>query len=149
MTAICDARIVAPLVDRYPYRSSPSPHSLLRHRVRQPSLFGRIVATSASHPLMVLLLVTLLTVASLVYTARHFVMTTDTAELISTKLQWRQRELAFEAAFPQLQKLVTVVVDGATPNWPTPRLRGSPRIGGKTQSVSECETSRRRLLLRP
>jgi hopanoid biosynthesis associated RND transporter like protein HpnN len=81
----------------------------------KPSPFGRIVAASASHPLMVLLLVTLLTAASLVYTARHFAMTTDTAELISTKLQWRQRELAFEAAFPQLQKLVIVVIDGATP----------------------------------
>ena len=81
----------------------------------KPSLFGRIVAASAGHPLMVLLFVAVLTVTSLVYTARHFAMTTDTAELISTKLDWRQRELAFEAVFPQLEKRIIIVVDGATP----------------------------------
>jgi len=41
-------------------------------------------------------------------------MTADTAELISTKHEWRQRELAYEAAFPSLQKLTVVVIDGAT-----------------------------------
>jgi len=42
-------------------------------------------------------------------------MTTDTAELISAKQPWRQRELAFEVAYPQLQKLTIVVIDGPTP----------------------------------
>ena len=42
-------------------------------------------------------------------------MTADTAKLISPKLEWRQRELVFETAFPQLQNLTMVVVDGATP----------------------------------
>jgi len=79
------------------------------------SLIGRVVATSTRQPLIVLLLAVVLTAAALVYTARHFAMTADTAELISTKLEWRQRELAFDAAFPQLQNLTMVVVDGATP----------------------------------
>ena len=79
------------------------------------SLIGRVVAASTRHPLIVLLLAVVLTGAALAYTARHFAMTANTAELISTKLEWRQRELAFEAAFPQLENLTMVVVDGATP----------------------------------
>jgi hopanoid biosynthesis associated RND transporter like protein HpnN len=79
------------------------------------SLIGRVVAASTRHPLIVLLLAVVLTGAALVYTAQHFAMTANTAELISTKLEWRQRELAFEAAFPQLENLTMVVVDGATP----------------------------------
>jgi len=109
----------------------------------RPSLFGRIVAASARHPFIVLLLVALLTVASLVYTTRHFAMTTDTAELISTKLEWRQRELAFEAAFPQLQKLIIVVIDGATPELAdAAAMRLTAALGGKPnlfQSVRNPE----------
>ena len=79
------------------------------------SLIGRLVATSIRFPLIVLLLAVAFTAVALVYTARHFAMTADTAQLISTKLAWRQRELAFQAAFPQLDDLTMVVVDGATP----------------------------------
>ena len=75
-----------------------------------------------------LLLAVLLTGAALVYTARHFAMTADTSELISTKLKWRQRELAFEAAFPQLENLALVVVDGATRNWPMPLPDGAAAL---------------------
>ena len=79
------------------------------------SPIARIVAISASHPLIVLALAVALTGAALAYSARHFAMSTDTADLISTKLEWRQKELAYEAAFPQLQKVTIVVIDGATP----------------------------------
>ena len=78
------------------------------------SLIGRIVAANVRHPLIVLLLAIALTAMALVYSSRHFAMTADTAELISTKHEWRQRELAYEAAFPSLQKLTVVVIDGAT-----------------------------------
>ena len=64
------------------------------------SLIGRVVAASTRHPLIVLLLAVVLTAAAVVYSARHFAMTADTAGLISTKLEWRQSELAFETAFP-------------------------------------------------
>ena len=79
------------------------------------SLIGRVVAGSARHSLTVMLLAVALTAGALFYSARHFVMTADTAELISTKHEWRRRELAYEAAFPSLQKLTVVVIDGATP----------------------------------
>lgn len=79
------------------------------------SLIGRTVAASARHPWIVLLLAGALTLAALVFTVGNFAMTTDTAQLISQRLDWRQREFAFEAAFPQLNNLTMVVVDGATP----------------------------------
>ena len=79
------------------------------------SWVGRVVAAAARHPFVVLLLSLGLTVAALVYAAGHFAMTADTAELISTRHEWRQRELAYERAFPSLQRLTIVVIDGATP----------------------------------
>jgi hypothetical protein len=78
-------------------------------------LIGRIVAASVHYPLAVLLLAASLTAAALAYAAGHFAMTADTSQLISTALKWRQRELAFQAAFPQLDNLTMIVVDGTTP----------------------------------
>jgi len=79
------------------------------------SLIGRTVAASARYPWMVLLLIAGLTLAALVFTAKNFAMTADNAQLISQRLDWRQREIAFDSAFPQLIDLTIVVVDGATP----------------------------------
>ena len=79
------------------------------------SLIGRLVAFSAARPWLVLLLGLALSLAALLYTSRHFAMTTDTAELISTDLEWRQREIAYDAAFPQQEDLIVAVIDGATP----------------------------------
>lgn len=76
---------------------------------------GRAVAASARHPLIVLLLSFVLTALSVSYFTRHFAMTTDVTELISTEHDWRQRELAYSTAFPSLYMLTVVVIDGATP----------------------------------
>jgi uncharacterized protein len=56
----------------------------------------------------------LLTVASSWYAATHFSMTTDINQLISTDIPWRQREMAFEKAFPQYE-LIVAVIDAPTP----------------------------------
>ena len=48
------------------------------------------------------------------YAATHFSMTTDINQLISTSIPWRQRELAFEKAFPQYE-LIVAVIDAPTP----------------------------------
>jgi uncharacterized protein len=56
----------------------------------------------------------LLTVASGWYAATHFKITTDINQLISTSIPWRQRELAFEKAFPQYE-LIVAVIDAPTP----------------------------------
>jgi uncharacterized protein len=79
------------------------------------SLVGRIVRASVRYPLVALVSSVVLTALAFAYTTSHFLMTTDTAELISAKQPWRQRELAFETAYPQLQKLTIVVIDGPTP----------------------------------
>jgi hopanoid biosynthesis associated RND transporter like protein HpnN len=101
----------------------------------QPSLTGRIVAASCRHPWVTLLLALLLAAGALLYTTRHFAMTTDTAELISTDQVWRQREIAYAAAFPQQKDLTLAVIDGATPELAdaaasrlTAALQGQPAL---------------------
>jgi hopanoid biosynthesis associated RND transporter like protein HpnN len=79
------------------------------------SLIGRTVAASVRHPRIVVLLLAGLTLAALVFTAKNFAMTADPGQLISQRLDWRQREIAFDAAFPRLTDLTMVVLDGATP----------------------------------
>src|SRR5882672_2324049 len=79
------------------------------------SLIGRIVAVSIRHPLMVLLAALALTAAAVVYLAQNFAMTAETSQLISPKLDWRKRGIEFDKAFPQLQNLTMIVVDGVTP----------------------------------
>ncbi|ARN82063.1 MMPL family transporter [Methylocystis bryophila] len=49
------------------------------------------------------------------YAYQNIAINTDTDQLISSKLPWRQHEIAFDAAFPQQDKTLLVVVDGATP----------------------------------
>ena len=56
----------------------------------------------------------ILTVASSWYAATHFSMTTDINKLISTDMPWRQREMAFEKAFPQYE-LIVAVIEAPTP----------------------------------
>jgi hypothetical protein len=53
--------------------------------------------------------------AALVFTAGHFAMSSDTAGLMSPKLDWRQREIAFDRAFPGQGDSIVVVIDAATP----------------------------------
>lgn len=49
------------------------------------------------------------------YVTRHFAMSTDTDALLSRELPWRVRQAAFDAAFPQNNADIVVVVDGQTP----------------------------------
>src|ERR1700719_4217307 len=58
----------------------------------------------------------LLAIASVWYTATHFSVNTDINQLLSANSPGRQREIAFEKAFPQFD--VTIAVVGA----PTPEL---------------------------
>ena len=56
----------------------------------------------------------LLGLVSGVYAARHFAINTDINTLISPDLTWRQREIAFEKAFPQHLRSILVVVEAPT-----------------------------------
>jgi hopanoid biosynthesis associated RND transporter like protein HpnN len=51
----------------------------------------------------------------LFYSVRHIAIDTDSTRLIAADVVWRQRELAFDAAFPQRADLIAVVVDAVTP----------------------------------
>ena len=76
---------------------------------------GRWVAFCADHALVVVIVGLLLGVAAAVYAASHFAISTNTNDLISKSLPWRQQEAAFDRAFPQNSAQVVIVIDGKTP----------------------------------
>ena len=75
----------------------------------------RTVSACARHPAPVVAVSVLLCAAAVAYVAAHFAIDTDSARLIADDVAWRQRERAFDAAFPRRTDLIAVVVDGATP----------------------------------
>jgi hopanoid biosynthesis associated RND transporter like protein HpnN len=56
-----------------------------------------------------------LAAASAYYSAHHFAISTDIGKLISPDLPWRQREIAYEKAFPGRNELILAVVEAKTP----------------------------------
>lgn len=79
------------------------------------SIIIRIVGFCTRLAWPVIILAAALTVASSVYAMRHFGITTDVSQLISTASPWRQREIAFEKAFPHRAQTILVVVQAPTP----------------------------------
>lgn len=80
---------------------------------KSPRIAG-IVAASCNRPSIVVLVVLVLAIWAVAYSAQHFAMTTDTAKLISPDVPWWQNKAAFDTAFPQQNDLIVAVVDGAT-----------------------------------
>jgi uncharacterized protein len=74
----------------------------------------RAVGFCAQHAWPVIGASVLLFVLASWYAATHFAMTTDVNQLISSHMAWRQREAAFEKAFPQFE-LIVAVIDAPTP----------------------------------
>jgi hypothetical protein len=87
-------------------------------------LIGRTVAASTRYPWIVLLLIAGLALAALDFTAKNFAMTADPGQLISQRLDWQQREIAFDSAFPQLIDLTMVWLMVPLPNLRTTRPGG-------------------------
>lgn len=79
------------------------------------SFIYRAVALSAGRPWLFFALIAALTALSGWFAASHFAMTTNTAALISSEVQWRQDEAAVDKAFPELVQAMLVLVDGDTP----------------------------------
>ncbi|MCC6201775.1 MAG: MMPL family transporter [Gammaproteobacteria bacterium] len=75
----------------------------------------RVVAISLRHALPLLVGTLLLTAASALYVARNIGVNTDTADMLSPKLAWRQTYSAYQQAFPQYIDAIAVVVDGTIP----------------------------------
>ena len=55
-------------------------------------------------------------VGATLYAAGHLAFDTNTAKLIDARVPWRQREIAFDRAFPDNTDLLAIVIDGATPD---------------------------------
>lgn len=87
---------------------------------RRPARLQRwLVAIStacARSPRFVCAAAAVLLVAAVFYDWQHFAIDTNGARLISASVPWRQREIVFDAAFPERMDLIAIVVDGTTPD---------------------------------
>jgi len=81
----------------------------------KPSLIVRVVGLCVGRAWIVVAGVIILCAAMTYYVMGHFAMTTETNALLSPKLPWRQRQTAFNVAFPPERANIVVVVDGQTP----------------------------------
>lgn len=79
------------------------------------SWIARTVAASSRRAAVIVAVATLLCAWALVYTGRHFAITTDALDLTSPHVPWRRDQAIFKKAFPQQSDLIVAVVDGATP----------------------------------
>jgi hopanoid biosynthesis associated RND transporter like protein HpnN len=79
------------------------------------SRVGRIVAFSVARPWLVVACGMALGAAALTFAVTHFAMTTNTDDILSKTLPWRQHEAAYAKVFPQDAAQTVVVVDGTTP----------------------------------
>ena len=75
----------------------------------------RTVAFCTRHAWGVIVLALTVAAVSGIYAVHHFSIDTDVNNLISRDLPWRQRELEYQAAFPQSRQLILVVVEAPTP----------------------------------
>jgi len=74
-----------------------------------------IVRTCCRFSWLVVVVAAVATVGAADYARENFAISTDTGQLISSRLPWRQREIQFDAAFPQQSDTIVIVLDGATP----------------------------------
>ena len=79
------------------------------------ALIVNIVQASCRRPWLTILLALIVALASGAFAAKHFAINTNTDDLISSKLEWRQNQIAFNKAFPNLTQNIIVVIDAPTP----------------------------------
>jgi hopanoid biosynthesis associated RND transporter like protein HpnN len=69
----------------------------------------RTIDFSTRYAWLTIAIAGLLTTASIDYAIHHFAINTDINKLISPDLAWREREIAFDAVFPQYDAILVVV----------------------------------------
>src|ERR1700730_710354 len=79
------------------------------------STIVRIVDFCAGQSWPVIIVAAVLAAASAFYAAGHFAISTNFENLISPKLPWHQRQLAFQKVFPELD--ILAVVEAPTPEF--------------------------------
>jgi uncharacterized protein len=80
------------------------------------SLVVTVVKACTRFATLVVVVAVLVAVGSAYYTAKNFSINTDINTLISSNMDWRQRDSAFEKAFDQ-ERLILAVVDAPTPEF--------------------------------
>jgi len=78
-------------------------------------IVARLVAFSADHAALVVAFGVALATVAIVFVVTHFSLNSDTDQLISWKLPWRQQEATFNRLFRPEGDPIIMVVDGATP----------------------------------
>src|SRR4051812_19409977 len=74
----------------------------------------RLVEASYHRAWLIILVACVLSGLAAAYVAGHFAINTNTEDLISPSVSWRQRQIAFDKLFPQLYQRIIIVVDGDT-----------------------------------
>ncbi|MGH7189602.1 MAG: MMPL family transporter, partial [Acetobacteraceae bacterium] len=93
-----------------------------------PRLLAHLVDASRKYAWTVVLAGILLGGGAGFYASRHLGVNTNTDEMFSTSLPWRQREIAFERDFPQLQGLLVAVIDAKVPEAAEETARDLARV---------------------
>src|SRR5262249_5736913 len=73
-----------------------------------------LVRLSSRHAWPVILSLLLLAAVSASYFTRHFAISTDSKQLLSSSLPWRQQEMILNARFPQRIDQIIAVIDATT-----------------------------------
>src|SRR5262249_12134271 len=79
------------------------------------AVITRLVQLSSRYAWPGILSFLLLAVVSATYFTRHFAIVTDSKELLSSSLPWRQQERMLHDAFPQRIDQIIAVIDARTP----------------------------------
>ncbi len=83
--------------------------------MRLARLFAALVGFGRRHAARVVLAGVLLAMLATWLGVERLGITTDTSALFSASMPWRQREIAWDAAFPRSKDLIVAVVDADTP----------------------------------
>jgi len=77
--------------------------------------YARLVAICCRHAATVVVAGAIAGLLACIYVFQNFQMDSNSENLFSPDIAWRQRQSEFEAAFPQRIDLMLAVIDGATP----------------------------------
>ena len=98
------------------------------------SLLVGLVDFCRRHAVLVFAGAAALAVFAGVFAAGHLGIVTDTDEMFSASLPWRQRAIAFRAEFPQFTDVLAIVIDAKEPEEAEATAAGLARVLGADHS---------------
>src|SRR5262249_6746258 len=112
--------VFAPVGVRVPADASAAPadradRTPVQARNVTVAVITRLVRLSSRYAWPTILSFLLLAAVSATYFTRHFAIITDSKELLSSSLRWRQQERMLHDAFPQRIDQIITVIDASTP----------------------------------